>query len=1191
MEAFVYRILEEKFEYERGQLTFSSGKIQGSIEAGKDWNSSFMITGPEAMLTQGQIFCEDVRMECLTPEFRGEQEDILFCFHAELLEPGSVHTGHFCIVSNRGEYELPYEIRIERGLLHSSVGPIENLFQFLNLAQSDFSEATQIFYDKNFVTVFEKEEHRSLELYRGFSGRMGNAHNVDEFLVALHKKRPIEIIAREKELHHEKITEDIAEKLLLELNGWGYLDLQIDTEGDFLSVSDTHLHAEDFEKGTFLLQYDVSYEKLHAGNNFGKIILRYDLTCLEIPVIVSVERSFPQFAQVLKKKKQLTCALMECYSSYRLKKINMRIWMQESEQIVKDLRRLDEQDLLAKLYQVQLLITKERVQEAGWELEQVYLVLREIKNDHPELWSYYLYLFSLLSKDEELVEEADHMVWELFEQFPDNIRIGWLYLHMSDAYDNNAQKKWQFLEEVFHRGSNSTLLYLEAASMVLLNASFLQNLDEFELQVIRYLIKNQMLTPVIYDRICTLCENTKDFSQKLLTVLSACYAEIPSDDLLKQICAQLIKGNRVDEKSFCYYALAVNQQLRITRLFEYYMDALPLDRGLPIPRMVMMYFSFHSDLSYERNAYLYRYVGEHREEFPEIFEKYIPQIEHFVIEQLEKGRIDEHLAWLYNHFLKKEMLTAAGAGNLSRMMFAQKVLVSAENIRRLIIVTDKVREETERTFEKGSCIYPAYLSERTLFLEKENGDRYLDRIPCQITQYMHPGDYAEMLRPYIQDNLGLDAYLCFGYGAHAVLNEELCGRAKRLAELNWLCDSERKLLHEKILDYYYENDLMSSLDEYLEQLDGADFIGSQKFWEYCVNRGKYEKVLSYIMKYGCDLLDPQLSVRLCCGMLLKISPEEMKLYPDDGLMHVMMYTFMKGKRQETIIKYLVLHYGSSLKNMIALMEAAMALHMDAKELCEKILLRILWTGELPDEKEKLVTYYMQTDPDYSLLTALLCEASYRYFVKGQTMETYLFQILPLLIKLELEVPFICGLAYVQNFADRTEAPDEEAKKMLAHFLWEQINQEIVLPCYREFVEIVPRLARFMDKSVVLYRHRPNERLRIEYRLESSSDYANAKTTESMKQIYEGVYMKAFVLFYGETLQYHIYEGEEENQTMVESGTLTMNRLFEHREDSRFGLLNEIMVAQGVEDYEAADQLLEEYCRKDYLISRLFCEIR
>ena len=137
MEEVINRLLEGNFEYGDGSLDFSCSKLELSIRPGQQAEGSFKILGMPGKYTTGRVSATDSRMECLTKEFVGSEEEIFFCFHGEELEEGDVVKGEFCVVSNQGEYYLSFVVNVEYTVLKSSLGNVKNLFHFANLAKTN----------------------------------------------------------------------------------------------------------------------------------------------------------------------------------------------------------------------------------------------------------------------------------------------------------------------------------------------------------------------------------------------------------------------------------------------------------------------------------------------------------------------------------------------------------------------------------------------------------------------------------------------------------------------------------------------------------------------------------------------------------------------------------------------------------------------------------------------------------------------------------------------------------------------------------------------------------------------------------------------------------------------------------------------------------------------------------------------
>ena len=67
-----------------------------------------------------------------------------------------------------------------------------------------------------------------------------------------------------------------------------------------------------------------------------------------------------------------------------------------------------------------------------------------------------------------------------------------------------------------------------------------------------------------------LAEKEKYYRQPLFEVLRSCYEQNPTSEILQAICSLLIKGNKSGPAYYEWYRLGVEQELRVTRLDEYF---------------------------------------------------------------------------------------------------------------------------------------------------------------------------------------------------------------------------------------------------------------------------------------------------------------------------------------------------------------------------------------------------------------------------------------------------------------------------------------------------------------------------------------------------------------------------------------------------------------------------------------------
>ena len=124
-------------------------------------------------------------------------------------------------------------------------------------------------------------------------------------------------------------------------------------------------------------------------------------------------------------------------------------------------------------------------------------------------------------------------------------------------------------------------------------------------------------------------------------------------------------------------------------------------------------------------------------------------------------------------------------------------------------------------------------------------------------------------------------------------------------------------------------------------------------------------------------------------------------------------------------------------------------------------------------------------------------------------------------------------------------------------------------------------------SMVEYRGKEDAIVTIHYCISQDDDAKNGYTRNEMTNVYGGVFVKSFLLFFGETLQYYITEKTDGVDQLTESGSISCNDVDIEPGTDRYNLVNDIALSTTLKDYETALELLEEYKYKEYLVTNLF----
>lgn len=1181
---------------DRDPLQFSKTELELIVKSGEILEGSFIIYASGEEPAEGEVYSSELKMQCLTKEFTGKKEEIRYRFDSDGMEEGDVWEGNFAIISNYGEYEIPYLITMEAETVSSSMGEIRNMFHFANLAKTNWEEAVKVFYSKEFGRIFSEGPDRQYSCaYKGLSAVHGNERNMEEFLLETNKKQKVTFAADQTQIKPE-YAEGVSEhSILITRNGWGYTFLHVETEGDFLRVEKERVTEQDFLGNSCRLLFYIDSSRLHGGNNYGSFHIYNSYTEIRIPVMVHGGRQAAHAFGIGKEKKQLLVQLMEYYCNYRGKKITARTWMGETEKLVDRLAALDVKDVQTRLFQVQLYLTQERDKEAAWLLEK--LEEEGLTEDYPredmpeggpeyspEIVCYYLYLKTLLSEDDEYVEWLAERVGKIYRMNPGNWRIAWLMLHLSEEYAKSPSKRWLVLEEQFRQGCVSPVVYVEAWRLLEMNPTLLRKLRPFEMQVLRFAAKKELLTQDSVVQIRYQIQKLKEYSPHAFYILKVCYEKFPNRETLQAICMLLIKGNKTDSDFFEWYRMGVEQELRITKLYEYYMMSLPEGYKGELPRMVLMYFAYQSNLDYQKNAFLYAYIYRMKEEHPEYYIKFCPQIDEFVQEQLLRGRINEDLAYLYTQTIMTEQLDEEKAEQLLPLLFACRFRTENKEVRYAVVRYASDRKEYRYALSDSRVYLPLYGDDYKIFLEDGVGHRYTVSVPYQLDRLMQPGGLAMELSSLVPGNEGLDIYLCEKGHSFQEITEENEGRFRHIAASDHLEDERKNEICLKLLEFYFERDYMMELDHYLDGLEpeGKKRKERNEIIRFMVMRGMWDKALVWVKHYGIQGMDSKTMMRLCSRLVAGGVCAE-----DDEMARMVYSVFVRGKYDGNLLSYLVSSYQGTSVRLRDIWKAAEAFEVDTYGLCGRILNQIMYTGAYMEEQTEIFRAYIAGGAKPEVEAAFIAHCSYDYFVKLKPVDPYIFTDMLRVYGRGETLKKVCRLAFLQYYAGNRQERTEGVQEAARAFLQDLVREESCFAFYRDYLGDVPELAEYRDKVIVEYRTGPGSRVWLHYMVEKGPHTQEKYVQTEMKEMFGGVYAVSLVLFFGEKLQYYISEETEGGEHVTENASISPADSVSEGDEGRFVQINRIVAAQAAQDYDTADRLLEDYYRKEYVVPKVF----
>ena len=1183
MRSVIDRCADGFFDYDCGKLLFSTAKIEADMPQGQLYEGDFVLSSEDGRDFTATIYTSSMRLVCRNDHVEELSEAVIhFVFDSTGLESGDVVKGDIQVVSNAGEYYLPFVFSISYGIVQGSLGNVRNLFHFTNQAQLNWDEAVALFYSPVFSRVFGGNDRIHYDKYRGLSNLKGDPQAVDDFLVAINKKRPVMYSVDRTKYEYNDVSDKVDCELLLHKSTWGNIDVTVTSDVDFIKIDKEKLGPGDFVGNDHMLKFSILGDNLHEGRNFGNIRIKSAHDEKSVTIIARHRARVNAKRVERREKRNLTHRLMRQYIDFRMKKTNVGSWVRESMKVVERMNSLDDKNPVSRLYQAQLLVVQRRENEAEWVLGHVENEMNIAACPAP-VRAYFMYLRTLINRDDDYIDDTAARVNELFEANPKSFEILWTLLYLDEDLADNATRKINLIENMFESGCKSPIMYIEAYNFFVANTEKLSKLSSFEIQVLLFAAKLGVMDNEVLKQLLYLAGKQREFDPLLYKLLCRCYELIPDDELIEVVATLLIKGSLSGPKYFFWFDKAVRMQLRITKLYEYFMYSVPADYDSLIPKSVLMYFGFRNDMNYHRIALLYANLIEHKREFADTYDTYREHMQVFAVEQIEQEHIDGNLAKIYEDVLFLEMIKPEMARHLARILFAHEVKIDDPEAKNVVLIQSQFEGEMIFRVENGYAYPTIYSGDYMLFTEDSGGHRRMID-PGRVRKLLNEAVYMQAIRYYVLDNVYFDMYLCEGRKHYVTVDDTNVEFCRELAESELVSEYYKRDIRMALIHYYYDNDRITTLDEFLLNMNIKVLNAKDRavVVKYMTRRGMFERAYQIMSIYGTEDIAAKDCVGVCSHMI-----QEKDRIPDSLLIKLCYYAFVNGKYDEVLLRYLVEHFNGLTKQLRNIWKAARDFEIDTFPLMERLIIQMLYTHTTVGEKEEIFEEYSKNATGTRVQLAYLSYCSFEYFAKERLTDERVFNHITDLYRLGEQVNDACKLALLKYYSEDGIHRTEKVKSMLKDFLVDFMHRNTYFKFFGKYVDLVPEISDYMDKTIIEYRTNPNYRVMLHYILENGQDTDETYHTEEMRNMFGGVFTREFILFFGENLQYYITEEQNGKEVLTASDSLSVSDTSDSRIESRYTMLNDMVVSRTVKDENTLLDIMREYVEADAFAHKVF----
>lgn len=1174
----IKQLARGKFEYAKPDVILSEETIAFTVIDGEDYEGSFTITSSKEVKLRGLVYSTNPRMECLTPQFEGEQVRIRYQFHSQGLSEGHAEKGDFVIVCNQNEICLSFCASISKKYAEASIGVVKNLYDFSQLARSNWSEAFQLFYHKNFSNIIKPTEIKESMLYRGIISAKPSNQNMEEFLIAIRKKERVSFAVDKNTIMRKGITQSIKESIEIKKENWGYIEIAVSSDADFIRLDKKKIRLEDFIGSVYSLEFFVDTELMHAGKNFARITLSSVYETKTIDIIASYETEDKKEEVVTLQKKECLSGIMELYQAYRLKRIVTGVWANETIEILDHLHALEPEEPMHQLMKAQCLIINRQRQEAEWILDEF---KREWVDRTSPTWGYYLYIMTLIEREPTYVDKLTKEIEAIFHQNPDSVQLFWILTFLQEKYFNNNAVKLKAIEYWVMKGCSSPYLYLEAYYLIWQDPYLLMKIEDFEIRVLRWAIRHRAITRDIAIQIFQIMETKKGFSKVLYEIMCAAYEVNPKPEYVGVICGYLIKGQQFDNKYHDWYALGIELELRITNLYEAYLLSMDERKIVPVPQIIQMYFQYESGIPYKKMAVLYNNIIASKATNPQVYQSYCRSMGRFAMEQILAGHMDDNLAIIYDDMLDLGVINTEIARALSRIIFTHQVVVFDEKMVRAIVYQRQLKEPQIVPITNQSAYFQLYSQEYILLFEDEKGQRYSTHsIPHQLHSLMDAGKYLEKCMelsphqlPYLISYFDTrQTYLTFQKGDQAHFGALMFSDVIS-------AEYKSKMLPE-ILRFYQIQAYDNAVEEFLIKADYARLEDATRRFamELLVENHLYELAYENVVEYGIDQIGSSYKVALVSHMI-----ERMEYEKDDTLLAFVASAFRAKKYNDKMLRYLVQHYNGKTEEMLAIFEAAKQFDIFDLEFSERLLVQALYTENLVQKvMPAFVHYYENGGKDFVVL-AYISECAHRYFVNDEKIDADIFDVIEARYIYHYELNDACNLALLRHYSECSNITDRQLA-IEDELLAEYTRRNMHFAFYKRLAQELVLKYHLYDKVYLEYRANPHSHVILHYSRDEDGD---SFIKEDMIDVYDGIFVKPFVMFFGETIQYYISEERENQVEVTESNRIVNNDVYNKQDESRYNLLNQMLISSTLQEDEKLQEAIEQYATYNNITQNVF----
>lgn len=658
-------------------------------------------------------------------------------------------------------------------------------------------------------------------------------------------------------------------------------------------------------------------------------------------------------------------------------------------------------------------------------------------------------------------------------------------------------------------------------------------------------------------------------------------------ELVEEAAVTCIHAGATSMLAFRIYQQAIEMKSSITRLYEYYMYAMPKGYAGRLPWEVYLYFAYEYDIPESIKLPLYYNVVMNFSAEEDIYQRFEKKIQKYTIDQLLQSSFNQMLSVLYERMILVDMVDERIGSVLPAILRACRVSTGDPRMRYVVVRYLELDREELYPLKEGSAYIPLFFENSVLLFQDAYGDRYTD-VEYEKTRIMDRPELEKRCFQVVPEHPMLKLSRARKIARNGIMDRaELRFLEEVLTGMD-LSEPYRAELQTLVLRYYDEHTKNSDPDVDRSEYDFLEGISSRSLdhreqkllLRTLIKLNAFEDAYQLLISSGQRDLERPLLEKLVRSLILEESHVRSAAF-----LQLSYELFTQGTKDRTILHYLMENYNGLSKDMLAILLRAEKLQVDGqREMAERLLAQMLFSRTEKGLDDVFELYRGFPEAENVLLRAYITKRAADYFLDGRIIRTRVFEDLYGIVRDESykeRVPVIYLLALSKHMAEQKELSGDE-KLVLQDTMDYLIRKKLIFAYTRTLYRFVRIPDSVMDRYYIEYHgqkeNRPSLYLRI---LPDQGDFEE----EEITRVYQNIYVRPVTLFAGERAEYQIYESAKDERPAA-SGSIAWDGTVRLKGDT-YDILSEMSGLVGKDKDLELRQVMHRYVRNEAVIEALF----